>query len=116
MTIVAKIETKIPPSTLALRLRIAREWRDLKQAELAEALDVSRATIGNYESGTTHPSRLQINAWAVTCDVDVEWLKGGAVGPTGFGPVASTVKSQRFGHHHTSNILYLPGTLDRISA
>jgi transcriptional regulator with XRE-family HTH domain len=68
---------RIPPSTLSVRLQQSREWRGLNQIELAEALDVSRGTISNYERGVSTPSRLQVNAWAAFCDVDVEWLKDG---------------------------------------
>lgn len=79
MSFTRDIESRIPPSTLASRLRDARTWRKLEQSEIAEAIDTSRATVSNYERGVTTPSRLQINAWAVICDVDVEWLKTGIV-------------------------------------
>jgi len=75
---------RIPPSTLAVRLVLAREWRGYTQDELADVLDVSRATISNYERGVGKRgiSRLQVNAWAAFCDVDVEWLKTGAAPET----------------------------------
>lgn len=73
----AATEPSIPPSTLGNRLRDAREWRELDQSALAEALGVSRATVSNYERGITTPSKLQIGAWAVTCETDVDWLKTG---------------------------------------
>lgn len=81
---------RIPPSTLPLRLQTAREWRGYTQDELADVLDVSRATISNYERGVGKRgiSRLQVNAWAAFCDVDVEWLKTGdttSASPTGGG-------------------------------
>lgn len=70
---------RIPPLTLPLRLQLAREWRGHTQDDLANVLDVSRATISNYERGVGKKgiSKLQINAWAAFCDVDVEWLKTG---------------------------------------
>lgn len=68
---------RIPPSTLGSRLRDARTWRRLEQAQLAEALDVSRATISNYENGVSKPSKLQVAAWAVVTDTDVDWLRTG---------------------------------------
>jgi transcriptional regulator with XRE-family HTH domain len=68
---------RIPPSTVATRLQSAREWRGLSQADLAHAIDVGRTTISNYEHGITHPSRLQINAWAELCDVDPRWIRTG---------------------------------------
>lgn len=77
MSIAHDHAVRIPPRTLGMRLRDAREFAGLDQYALADALDVRRTTISNYERGITKPSRLQINAWAVTCDVDVEWLKTG---------------------------------------
>lgn len=79
MTIAAQNAPRIPPSTLGLRLQQSREWRELNQLDLAAVLDVSRATVSNYERGVSTPSKLQVNAWAVACDVDVEWLKTGAL-------------------------------------
>lgn len=78
MTIATDL-ARVPPSTLGIRLQQAREWRGMLQADIADALDVSRATVSNYERGISNPSRLQINAWAAACDVDVEWLKTGTV-------------------------------------
>jgi transcriptional regulator with XRE-family HTH domain len=83
-------EGKVPPITLQTRLRIAREWRDLEQADIARELGISRATVSNYERGVTAPGKLVINAWAVVCDVDVSWLKNDdapAGGPDGGGVV-----------------------------
>lgn len=70
---------RIPPSTLPLRLQQAREWRGYTQEEMADVLGVSRATVSNYERsvGKKGISKLQVNAWAAFCDVDVEWLKTG---------------------------------------
>lgn len=44
---------------------------------LASEIGISRATVSNYETGKTSPGKLELNAWAVVCDVDVEWLKTG---------------------------------------
>lgn len=79
MTIVLSLDrgAKVPPSTLQNRLRIAREWRGLEQADLARELGVGRSTVSNYERGVTIPGKLVINAWAVACDVDIEWLRTG---------------------------------------
>ena len=77
MTIAHENSPRIPPSTLGSRLRDARNWRRLDQTELAEALDVSRASISNYENGVSIPSKLQVAAWAVATDTDVDWLRTG---------------------------------------
>ena len=76
----------IPPSSLQSRLRDSREWRGLEQADLARELGVGRSTVSNYERGVTEPGKLVINAWAVVCNIDVEWLKTGTVAsPSGGG-------------------------------
>lgn len=95
MSIAHAHQMRIPPRTLGMRLRDAREFAALDQEALAEALDVRRTTISNYERGVTKPSRLQINAWAVTCDVDVEWLKTGAT-PNSGGPNGGESQNQEF--------------------
>ncbi len=77
MTIMQEHGLNIPPITLATRLRLAREWREIEQADLAKELGLSRASISSYENGRTSPNKLAINAWAVLCDVDVEWLRTG---------------------------------------
>ncbi|PYY34220.1 XRE family transcriptional regulator [Curtobacterium sp. MCJR17_055] len=88
---------KVPPVTLAHRLRIAREWRDLEQADIARELGISRATVSNYERGVTTPGKLAVNAWAVVTDVEVDWLREDdwqtppPVGPAGIEPTTSTV-------------------------
>ena len=45
--------------------------------DMAEALGVSRNTIGNYRSGRTHPSKLQVKEWAVRTGAPLEWLLTG---------------------------------------
>lgn len=82
MSIAHETDRRIPPSTLGLRLQQSRDWRGHTQTDLAVALDVSRGTISNYERGISTPSRLQINAWAAFCDVEVDWLKTGDETPT----------------------------------
>ena len=80
---------KVPPITLPTRLRLAREWRNLDQQQIADELGISRATVSNYETGKTEPGKMALNAWAVVADVDVDWLKSGAetpIGPNGGAP------------------------------
>ena len=77
MTNILDRGANIPPSTLQNRLRDAREWRGLEQVDVAKELGVGRSTISNYERGVTVPSKLVVNAWAVVCKVEVDWLKSG---------------------------------------
>lgn len=60
------------------RLDKAMRVAGLNIDDMAEALDVSRGTIGNYRSGRTEPSKLQIKEWAVRTGAPVEWLLYGA--------------------------------------
>ncbi|MGY4543287.1 transcriptional regulator with XRE-family HTH domain [Arthrobacter sp. UYNi723] len=71
------MHTRTPEFQLKDRLRLARELKNFEQADIAAELGISRATVSNYERGATMPGKLVINAWAVVCDVDVEWLKTG---------------------------------------
>ena len=71
------MHSRIPEFQLKDRLRLARELNHLEQTDMAAELGISRATVSNYERGVTVPGKLVVNAWAVICDVDVEWLKTG---------------------------------------
>ena len=71
------MHSRIPEFQLKDRLRLSRELKNLEQVEIATELGISRATVSNYERGVTMPGKLVVNAWAVVCDVDVEWLKTG---------------------------------------
>lgn len=77
------------------RLAKALTVSGVSHAEMADALDVSRNTIGNYIAGRTKPSRLQVKEWAVRTGAPLEWLLTGreSVGPE---PTTSTVESGRF--------------------
>lgn len=98
MTILTESK-RVPPITLATRLRLSREWRDLDQQYVADELGISRQTVSNYETGKTGPGKLQLNAWAVVTDVEVEWLKTGIeqtdTGPDDGGTVTALYQSGR---------------------
>lgn len=80
MTLITDLD-RVPPITLGTRLRIAREWRGLSQDDLATVLGKTRQTISNYEREFTPIGKLELNAWAVTTDTDVDWLKTGVTTP-----------------------------------
>ncbi|QHO92220.1 XRE family transcriptional regulator [Actinomyces sp. 432] len=72
----------IPTFTIHDRLRKAREAACLEQAELAEQIGVSRASISAYESGrVAKPRRIVVNAWSLATGVPVQWLITG-IAPT----------------------------------
>ena len=63
--------------TMLDRLRKARESAGLLKEELAERLEVSRNTIGNYESGKVRPQPVVVKMWALVTGVPVEWIRTG---------------------------------------
>lgn len=67
----------IPPITLAMRLRIAREYAGLDQGELSERTQLARNTVSRAERGTTAPNRTTVIIWAMACGVDAHWLLTG---------------------------------------
>lgn len=74
-------QATIPNWELHHRLARAREFVDMKQDELADAIGVSRRSIVNYETGRTAPRRPVLLSWAMACGVSLEWLLTGQVGP-----------------------------------
>jgi len=75
----------VPQIEVRHRLRIAREFADLEQEELAARMSVGRSTISNAENGKGEPRRTTIRAWALACGVPVQWIMTGEnpPGPTG---------------------------------
>lgn len=63
-------------STLGRRIRIAREYRDLSQDDLAARLSVTRVSVSQWENGDTTPKRGRIVVIADTLGVSVAWLYG----------------------------------------
>lgn len=68
----------IPEFTLADRLRKAREFAGLEQAELAKLTQLSRQTISSAENSHTRPSRASLLLWAMATGTDLNWLERGA--------------------------------------
>ena len=79
------IEGHAPEWTLTDRLRKAREYRGLSQAELADLTGVSARSVFNYEAGRTTPRRPQLIAWALATGVCLDWLEND-VRPKGLEP------------------------------
>ena len=80
---------EIPPIEVHHRLRIAREWANLEQSELAERMGISRQAVGSAERGASKPRKITLNAWALATGVPVHWLETGQqnapAGPDGPG-------------------------------
>lgn len=63
---------------LAIRIRVARQYAKLSQAELAEKLGISRGAVANWESANdAHPATSRMVELAVLTGVSVEWLVTG---------------------------------------
>lgn len=67
----------VPAFTVADRLRKAREFAGLDQAQLAENMGVSRTTVSNNEGSKVKPRRIVLKAWALATGVDAVWLETG---------------------------------------
>lgn len=63
--------------TIGDRMREARKSTGATQGELAEALEVSRQTIHDWETDKRAPSKIAIVAWAMDTGVSSEWLLTG---------------------------------------
>lgn len=77
---------RVPEISIRHRLRIAREEAGMEQAELAEAIGVSRTTVSNAEKGRVDPRKITINAWALATGVPATWLETGKTPPSTGGP------------------------------
>lgn len=62
---------------LGERIKAARKKKGLRQADLAQALGVSTATVGQYEVGSSNPSINMLLKISETCDVNTDWLLKG---------------------------------------
>lgn len=71
---------RIPHWTVGDRLKKARDAAGLEQSELAAMTGISRGTVSNYEQFDGDAERLKrpyLAAWAMACDVPLEWLMYG---------------------------------------
>lgn len=108
----------IPVIGVQHRLRIAREFAGLEQADLAEMVGISRTSVSNAESGKTRPRKITLNAWALATGVPVTWLQtgeapadpdggdeGSAVPPAGLEPATCGLTVRR-------TVLFFPSVAD----
>lgn len=73
-----------PAWTLGDRIVKARKHGNVKQAELAETLKVSRATVSDFENDVREPRPAQLRKIAFRCGVPFVGLTGrGLPGPEG---------------------------------
>lgn len=68
---------RVPEWTLSDRLRKAREESGLTQAELAEQMGVTVATVSRAERGAGVSHRT-LRQWAWITDVSLDWINAGS--------------------------------------
>lgn len=69
-------------STLATRLRLAREQAGLSQGQVAKMLGLHRPSISEAEAGRRKISSEESAELARIYDVDIAWLVRGEAGPS----------------------------------
>jgi transcriptional regulator with XRE-family HTH domain len=67
-------------STLAERLRLAREQAGLSQGQVAKLLNMHRPTISEIEAGRRRVTADEVVAFSRIYDVSVTWLSGSGDG------------------------------------
>ena len=85
--------SQVPEFTLGWRLRMAMEFAGVKQDELADELDVSRATMSRWmHDDYKRPIKpIWLRAIALRCGVSYEWLRTGVVPPESTAPIRQYV-------------------------
>ena len=83
----------VPTFTLADRLGKALKHGGVSVQQMADHLEVSRNTIGNYINGRgkTPPSKATLMVWAERCGVSYRWIRDGSVTESRCNPQASRV-------------------------
>lgn len=96
MTTAAHPTGQVPQWTLTDRLRKSREYAHLSQQQLADAIGISRNSVSNYESGTTSPRQIVLNAWAMATGSSLVWLQTGETPASDEDPDGGAVRHQGF--------------------
>lgn len=100
MSITSQEGNSVPEFSIHDRLRKAREHAGLEQGALAERIDVSRQTVGNYELGRTpRPKKLIVRQWALACGVNFDWLWEGAAHPDERGHATPSGATSSYGQN-----------------
>ncbi len=73
--------TPVIPQTIGDRMREARKGVGAKQTDIADALEISRATVLDWEGNKRKPSKIAIVAWAMVTGTSSEWIETGQGSP-----------------------------------
>lgn len=71
-------EVPAPAWDTADRLRKALRVAGVGVQEMADYLEVSRNTVGNYINGRVSPDGRTLRLWSMRCGVPLAWLQTGA--------------------------------------
>lgn len=75
--------TPHPPAMgIGLRLKVARSTRGMRQQDIARVLELSRATVSEFENGQRRPRKTVVLAWAYVTGVDPAWLEDSSADAT----------------------------------
>jgi DNA-binding XRE family transcriptional regulator len=77
-----------PRQTLQGRLRAARIFASIEQADMAQQLGVARQTVSAWENGRTDMPATMLIRWSETTRISLDWIAWGTVRPEGFEPPA----------------------------
>ncbi len=80
---------------LADRMRKSLRVADIGVQEMADYLEVQRATVGRWINGHTSPSTATVKLWALRTGVPYEWLRG-TVKPRPAVPNGADVRPEGF--------------------
>ncbi len=80
----------IPRWDVADRMRKSLRDAGVGVQEMADYLEVSRNTVGNWINGHIPPSAQTLRLWSLRCGVPLEWLR------TGDDPTGSPATRQYF--------------------
>ncbi len=111
-------ENRFTTWTLADRMRKSLDVAGVEVQEMAEYLEVTRGTIGNWINGRNKPQAHVLKLWAMRTGAPLEWLKtgetknpptrggGGMIGQPSF---LGESNSRPF--HYKQNVVQFPGEL-----
>lgn len=107
-------EPRVPEWTLTDRLRKARELTEMTPEAFAREIDVSKATVYNYENPlyTSRRKDIVLKQWALRTGVDLGWLITGVApsdtNPTDDGPGTHDVSPTKWYGHTGSRSTVVP--------
>lgn len=101
----------VPTFDLADRMRRALRYADVGVQDMADYLEVSRNTVGNWINGHAQPSGATVRLWALRTGVSYRWLRDGESprqdGPDGGGQLPRLDSNQQPSGYSTAQVIAL---------